>query len=128
LIYSGDIGPLRDASRELRLLLEVVVIHDGSDQAWRSVLKSHKSCMTRNWAMDKSSNVKDVACLGHAVKSSLLWRIDPNQINLRPRRWRLNWAIRQHVVPPHRKEPSFAKCRPALETRTQIFKSYLQTV
>lgn len=36
----------------------------------------------------------------------------------------LNGTIRQHVVPLHRKIRSFAKCRSALETQTQLFKSY----
>jgi transposase-like protein len=37
---------------------------------------------------------------------------------------RLNGTIRQHVVPLHRKTRSFAKCRTALDTQTQLFKSY----
>jgi hypothetical protein len=37
---------------------------------------------------------------------------------------RLNGTIRQHVVPLHRKTRSFAKCRLALETHAQLFKSY----
>lgn len=37
---------------------------------------------------------------------------------------RLNGTIRQHVVPLHRKTRCFAKCRTALETQTQLFKSY----
>jgi hypothetical protein len=38
---------------------------------------------------------------------------------------RLNGTIRQHVVTPlHRKTRSFAKCRTALDTQTQLFKSY----
>jgi IS1 family transposase len=37
---------------------------------------------------------------------------------------RLNGTIRQHVVPLHRKTHSFAKCRTALDTQTQLFKSY----
>ncbi len=37
---------------------------------------------------------------------------------------RLNGAIRQHVAPLHRKTRSFAKCRTALDTQTQLFKSY----
>jgi IS1 family transposase/transposase-like protein len=37
---------------------------------------------------------------------------------------RLNGTIRQHVAPLHRKTRSFAKCRTALETQTQLFKSY----
>jgi hypothetical protein len=36
---------------------------------------------------------------------------------------RLNGTIRQHVVPLHRKTRSFAKCRAALDTQTQLFKS-----
>jgi hypothetical protein len=37
---------------------------------------------------------------------------------------RFNWTIRQHVAPPRRKPRSFAKCRVALDTQTQLFKSY----
>jgi len=37
---------------------------------------------------------------------------------------RLNGTIRQHVAPLHRKTRSFAKCRTALDTQTQLFKSY----
>jgi transposase-like protein len=37
---------------------------------------------------------------------------------------RLNGTIRQHVVPLHRKTRSFAKCRTALDTQAQLFKSY----
>jgi hypothetical protein len=37
---------------------------------------------------------------------------------------RLNGTMRQHVAPPHRKARSFAKCRTALDTQTQLFKSY----
>lgn len=37
---------------------------------------------------------------------------------------RLNGTIRQHVAPLHRKTRSFAKCRAALDTQTQLFKSY----
>jgi hypothetical protein len=37
---------------------------------------------------------------------------------------RLNGTIRQHVVPLHRKTRSLAKCRTALDTQTQLFKSY----
>jgi IS1 family transposase/transposase-like protein len=37
---------------------------------------------------------------------------------------RLNGTIRQHVVSLHRKTRSFAKCRTALDTQTQVFKSY----
>jgi hypothetical protein len=37
---------------------------------------------------------------------------------------RLNGTIRQHVAPLHRKTRSFAKCRTALNTQTQLFKSY----
>jgi hypothetical protein len=37
---------------------------------------------------------------------------------------RLNGTIRQHVAPLHRKTRSFAKCRTALETQAQLFKSY----
>jgi transposase-like protein/IS1 family transposase len=37
---------------------------------------------------------------------------------------RLNGTIRQHVVPLHRKTRSFAKRRTALDTQTQLFKSY----
>jgi IS1 family transposase len=37
---------------------------------------------------------------------------------------RLNGTIRQHVAPLHRKTRSFAKCRRALDTQTQLFKSY----
>ena len=37
---------------------------------------------------------------------------------------RLNGTIRQHVAPLHRKTRSFAKCRMALDTQTQLFKSY----
>jgi transposase-like protein/IS1 family transposase len=37
---------------------------------------------------------------------------------------RLNGTLRQHVVPLHRKTRSFAKCRTALNTQTQFFKSY----
>jgi hypothetical protein len=37
---------------------------------------------------------------------------------------RLGGTIRQHVAPPHRKARSFAKCRTALDTQTQLFKSY----
>jgi transposase-like protein len=37
---------------------------------------------------------------------------------------RLNGTLRQHVVPLHRKTRSFAKCRTALDTQTQLFKSY----
>lgn len=37
---------------------------------------------------------------------------------------RLNGTIRQHVAPLHRKTRSFAKCRTALDTKTQLFKSY----
>lgn len=37
---------------------------------------------------------------------------------------RLNGTVRQHVVPLHRKTRSFAKCRTALDTQTQLFKSY----
>lgn len=37
---------------------------------------------------------------------------------------RLNGTIRQHVVSLHRKTRSFAKCRTALDTQTQLFKSY----
>jgi len=37
---------------------------------------------------------------------------------------RLNGTIRQQVVPLHRKTRSFAKCRRALDTQTQLFKSY----
>ena len=37
---------------------------------------------------------------------------------------RLNGTIRQHVVPLHRKTRSFAKCRAALDTHAQLFKSY----
>jgi hypothetical protein len=37
---------------------------------------------------------------------------------------RLNRTIRQHVAPLRRKTHSFAKCRTALDTQTQLFKSY----
>jgi hypothetical protein len=37
---------------------------------------------------------------------------------------RLNGTIRQHVPPLHRKTRSFAKCRTALTTQAQLFKSY----
>jgi len=37
---------------------------------------------------------------------------------------RLNGTIRQHVAPLHRKRRSFAKRRTALDTQTQLFKSY----
>jgi IS1 family transposase len=37
---------------------------------------------------------------------------------------RLNGTIRQHVVALHRKARSFAKCRAALDTQAQLFKSY----
>jgi hypothetical protein len=37
---------------------------------------------------------------------------------------RLNGTIRQRVAPLHRKTRSFAKCRTALDTQTQLFKSY----
>jgi len=37
---------------------------------------------------------------------------------------RLNGTLRQHVVPLHRKTRCFAKCRTALNTQTQFFKSY----
>jgi IS1 family transposase len=37
---------------------------------------------------------------------------------------RLNGTIRQQVAPLHRKTRSFAKCRTALDTQTQLFKSY----
>lgn len=37
---------------------------------------------------------------------------------------RLNGTIRQHVAPLHRKTRSFAKCRTALDTQMQLFKSY----
>jgi len=37
---------------------------------------------------------------------------------------RLNGAIRPHVAPLRRKTRSFAKCRTALDTQTQLFKSY----
>jgi hypothetical protein len=37
---------------------------------------------------------------------------------------RLNGTVRQHVAPLHRKTRSFAKCRTALDTQTQLFKSY----
>lgn len=37
---------------------------------------------------------------------------------------RLNGTLRQHVVPLHRKTRSFAKCRTALDTQTQLFKGY----
>jgi IS1 family transposase len=37
---------------------------------------------------------------------------------------RLNGTIRQHVAPLHRKTRSFAKCRTALDTQTQLFKGY----
>ena len=37
---------------------------------------------------------------------------------------RLNGTIRQHIAPLHRKTRSFAKCRTALDTQTQLFKSY----
>lgn len=37
---------------------------------------------------------------------------------------RLNGTVRQHVVPLQRKTRSFAKCRTALDTQTQLFKSY----
>lgn len=37
---------------------------------------------------------------------------------------RLNGTIRQHVVSLHRKTRSFAKLRTALDTQTQLFKSY----
>jgi len=37
---------------------------------------------------------------------------------------RPNGTIRQHVVPLHRKTRSFAKRRTALDTQTQLFKSY----
>src|SRR5262245_28196713 len=37
---------------------------------------------------------------------------------------RLNGTIRQHVAPLHRKTRSFAKRRTALDTQTQLFKSY----
>ena len=37
---------------------------------------------------------------------------------------RLNGTIRQHVAPLHRKTRGFAKCRTALNTQTQLFKSY----
>ena len=37
---------------------------------------------------------------------------------------RLNGTLRQHVAPLHRKTRSFAKCRTALNTQTQFFKSY----
>jgi hypothetical protein len=37
---------------------------------------------------------------------------------------RLNGTIRRHVAPLHRKTRSFAKCRTALDTQTQLFKIY----
>lgn len=37
---------------------------------------------------------------------------------------RLNGTLRQHIAPLHRKTRSFAKCRTALDTQTQFFKSY----
>jgi len=37
---------------------------------------------------------------------------------------RLNGTLRQHVAPLHRKTRSFAKCRAALDTQVQFFKSY----
>src|SRR5262249_55671050 len=37
---------------------------------------------------------------------------------------RLNGTMRQHVALPHRKTRSFAKYRTALDTQTQLFKSY----
>jgi hypothetical protein len=37
---------------------------------------------------------------------------------------RLNGAIRQHAAPLHCKTRSFAECRTALDTQTQLFKSY----
>ena len=37
---------------------------------------------------------------------------------------RLNGTIRQHVAPLHGKTRSFAKCRTALDTHAQLFKSY----
>jgi hypothetical protein len=37
---------------------------------------------------------------------------------------RLNGTIRQQVAPLHRKTRSFAKRRTALDTQTQLFKSY----
>jgi IS1 family transposase len=37
---------------------------------------------------------------------------------------RLNGTIRQHVAPLHRKTRSFAMCRTAIDTQTQLFKSY----
>ena len=37
---------------------------------------------------------------------------------------RLNGTLRQHVAPLHRKTRNFAKCRAALNTQLQFFKSY----
>jgi IS1 family transposase len=37
---------------------------------------------------------------------------------------RLNGTVRQHVVPLHRRTRAFAKCRTALDTQAQLFKSY----
>jgi hypothetical protein len=37
---------------------------------------------------------------------------------------RLNGTIRQHIAPLHRKTRGFAKCRTALNTHAQLFKSY----
>jgi len=34
---------------------------------------------------------------------------------------RLNGMVRQHVAPTHRKTRSFAKCRTAIDTQTQLF-------
>jgi hypothetical protein len=37
---------------------------------------------------------------------------------------RLNGTMHQHVAPMHRKTRGFAKCRTALDTQMQLFKSY----
>jgi hypothetical protein len=37
---------------------------------------------------------------------------------------RLNGTVRQHIAPLHHKTRSFAKRRTALDTQTQLFKSY----
>jgi hypothetical protein len=37
---------------------------------------------------------------------------------------RLNGTVRQHAAPLHRKTRAFAKCRTAVDTQAQLFKSY----